>query len=221
MPMPPSGAPSPSLSASNICVESPPTLSPSITVPHRPDGLDQAPERAEQAEEDQQAGHVARDVARLVEAVGDRVQDPAHGLRRHRHAAHAVAQDRLHRREQHRRALDREAGIGEPEAVDPGDLGKQPQHLAEREHDADQQHAHDQAVEARIGEERRPDLLVEDDDQQGAEHEKHHHPDQKDPGRAHLERVDIVVLLRHGGSAVCGGGPSRVDASRQSAAGSV
>ena len=34
---------------------------------HRADGFDQAPEGAEQAEENQQAGHVARDVARFVE----------------------------------------------------------------------------------------------------------------------------------------------------------
>ena len=76
--------------------------------------------------------------------------------------------------------------------------GKQPQHLAERQHDADQQHADDQRVEAGIGEERGPDLAIEDDDEQGAEHEEDQHPDQKDPGRGNLERVDIVILLRHG-----------------------
>ena len=46
----------------------------------RADRLDQAPEGAEQAEEDQQAGHVARDVARLVEPRGDRIEDAAHGV---------------------------------------------------------------------------------------------------------------------------------------------
>ena len=38
-------------------------------------------------------------------------------------------------------ARDREAGIGEAEAVDPGDFGKQPDHLPEGEQDADDQHA--------------------------------------------------------------------------------
>ena len=125
----------------------------SITLPTELDGLDQAPERAEQAEEDEQAGQVARHVARLVEPGGDRIEDAAHDLRRDRHAADAVAEDRRHRRQQHRRPVDREAGIGEPEAVDPGDFGEQPDHLPERQQDADQQHADDQAVEAGIGHE--------------------------------------------------------------------
>ena len=50
-------------------------------VADRADGLDQAPEGAEQAEEDQQAGHVARHVARLVEPGRDRIEDAAHHLR--------------------------------------------------------------------------------------------------------------------------------------------
>ena len=104
-------------------------------------------------------------------------------------------QDRRHRRQQHRRPLDREAGIGEAEAVDPGDLGEQPDHLPERQHDADQQHADDQRVEAGIGEEGGPDLPVEDDDDQRAQDQEHQHPDQKDPGRGKLERVEV---LRHG-----------------------
>ena len=147
----------------------------------RADGLDQAPEGAEQAEEDQEAGHVARHVARLVETVRDRIHQAAHGLRGHRHAADAVAQDRRHWREQHRRALDRKAGIGEPEAVDPGDLGKQPQHLAEGEQDADQQHADDQGVEPGIGEECIFDLAIEDHHHQHADGEEDHHPHQEDP----------------------------------------
>src|SRR5262249_57408096 len=62
---------------------------------HRGDGLYQAPERAEQAEEDEEAGHVARDVARLVEAGGDREPDTAHWLPRHAPAAPAGAPERL------------------------------------------------------------------------------------------------------------------------------
>ena len=110
---------------------SPPAFSPWITPPTELDRLDQAPEGAEQAEEHQESGHVARDVARLVEAGGDRVENAAHQLRRHRHAADAAAEDRRHRRQQHRRPLDREAGIGEAEIVDPGDFRIEPDHLAQ------------------------------------------------------------------------------------------
>ncbi len=172
----------------------------------RGDRLDQAPKSAEQAEEHQEARHITRQVARLVQAVGDRIHDAAHGLRRHGHAADAVAQDRGHRCEQDRRAFHRKAGIGQAEAVDPGDFGKQTYHLAEGEDDAGEQHQHDQGVQSGVGEERGPDLLVENDDEQRAQGEEHHHADQKDPGRAHFERVDVVVLLRHGGSAIVGGG---------------
>ena len=195
MPMPLSGAARPSLSDSNTAPASPPTLRPVDHVADRADGLDQAPERAEQAEEDQQAGHVARHVARLVQPGGDRIEDAAHHLRGNRHAADAVAEDRGHRREQHRRALDREAGIGQPEAVDPVDLRKQPDHLPERQQDADEQHADDQRVEPGIGEEGDPDLPVQHDDDQRAQDQEHQHPDQKDPGRRKLEWVDV---LRHG-----------------------
>ena len=36
--------------------------------------------------------------------------------------------------------LDLDAGLGDAERVDPADLRKQPDHLAEGQHDADQQH---------------------------------------------------------------------------------
>ena len=122
MPMPQSGAARPSRSESNMRAGVAAGFEALDHAADRAHGLDQAPEGAEQAEEHQQAGHVARDVARLVEAGGDRVENAAHQLRRHRHAADAAAEDRRHRRQQHRRPLDREAGIGEAEIVDPGDL---------------------------------------------------------------------------------------------------
>ena len=77
---------------------------------------------------------------------------------RDRHPADAVAEQRRHRREQHRRPFDLDAGLGDAEGVDPADLREQAEHLPEGEHDADQQHRDDDAVEARIGEEggRRP-----------------------------------------------------------------
>ena len=115
----------------------------------RTDGFDQAPERAEQAEENQQAGHVARDIARFVEAGRDRIENAAHQLRGHRHAADAVAEDRGHRRQQDRRAVDCEAGIGKAETVDPGDFRIKPHHLTERQNDADRHNADDQRVQSR------------------------------------------------------------------------
>ncbi len=194
MPMPLSGAASPSLSASNTAPASPPGLSVLITLADRSDGLDQAPEGAEQAEEDQQPGHVARHVARLVEAGGDRIENAAHHGRGDRHAPHAVAEQGGHRRQQHRRALDREARVGEAETVHPVDFRKQPDDLPEGQQDADEQNAEDQGIKAGIGEERRPDLLVEHDDDERAQDQEHHHPDEKNPGRRKLERVEF---LRH------------------------
>ena len=53
---------------------------------------------------------------------------------------------------------------------------KQPEHLAEGEHDADEQHADDQGVEARIGQEGGPDLAIEDEGQKARRTRKTHHP---------------------------------------------
>ena len=116
------------------------TSRPRIVVGDGADRLEQAPEGAEQAEEDEQADEVARHLAILVEPHLDRVEDRAHGLRRDRHAADAVAEERRHRGEEHRRALDLDAGLGDAEGVDPANLREEPQHLAEGEADADEQH---------------------------------------------------------------------------------
>ena len=154
MPMPPSGAARPSCSVSNMRAGIAADLQALDHLADRADGLDQAPEGAEQAEEDQQAGHVARDVAGFVEPGRDRIQQMPHGLLGDRHPPGALAaEDRRHRRQQRRAPLDREAGIGNAEIVDPGDLRIEPDHLAERQDDADQQHRADQRVEAGIGEE--------------------------------------------------------------------
>ena len=94
--------------------------------------------------------------------------------------------------------LDRQAGIGDAEIVDPGDLGIEPDHLPERQDDADQQHRADQRVEAGIGEEGGDDLLVEHDHDQRAQHQEHQHPHQENPGRGQFGQFDL-----HGGA---GGG---------------
>ena len=110
-------------------------------------GLEEAPECAEQAEEDEEADEVARHVAILVEAHLDRIEDRPHGLGRDRHPPDAVAEERRHRREQHRRALDLDAGLGDAEGVDPADLREEAEDLPEGEDDADQQHGDDDRVE--------------------------------------------------------------------------
>ncbi len=97
-----------------------------------------------------------------------------------------------HRREQHRRALDRQTRIGQAEAVDPVDLREEPDHLAERQDDADQEHADDEGVEPGIGAEGFPDLAIEDDDHEPAEHEEDQHPKEVDAGRGELERIDVA-----------------------------
>ena len=107
----------------------------------------------------------------------------------------ALAQQHSHRRKQYRRALDREAGIGEPEAVDPVDLGEQAGDLPEGEQDADGEHAEDQCVQPGIGEERGPDLLVEHGQDEPAQNQEHQHPDEENPGRGQLKWIDV---LRHG-----------------------
>ena len=161
MPMPPSGAARPSFRVSNSAPASPPTLSPSMTLADRADRLDQAPERAEQAEKHQQAGHVAGNVARLVEPGGDRIRADAAWS-----AARCSCARCARRRESPPSApaasgagVDREPGIGDAEIVDPGDFGIEPDHLAERQDGADRQHQADQRVEAGIGQERVEDLL--------------------------------------------------------------
>ena len=97
--------------------------------------------------------------------------------------AGAVAQHGRHRREQHRRAFFRGAGrIGDAEIVDPGNFGIEPEHLAERIDNADQEHADDQRVKAGIGHEAVPDLLrlpIEDDGEQHGKDEKERHGQSK------------------------------------------
>ncbi len=159
--MPAGGAASPDFIFSRIDPESGPTSSEPMTWPIEETVSRRPPEGAEQAEEDQKPGHVAQQVARLVEPGADRVENAAHGHLRNGHAADAVAEQRRHRRQQHRRLAHFEAGIGDAEAVHPLHFRREARDLAEGEDDADEQHAEDDAVEARIIEEGGPDLPVE------------------------------------------------------------
>ena len=192
MPMPPSGAARPSFSVSNRAPASPPTFRPSITLPTEPTVSIRPQKVPSRPEEHQQAGHVAGDVARLVEPGGDGIQQMPHGLLRDRHPPGALAaEDRRHRRQQRRVPIDRKPGIGDAEIVDPGDFRIEPDHLAERQDDADQEHQADQRVEAGIGEEGRDDLLVEHDHDQRAQHQEHQHPHQENPRRGQFGEFDL------------------------------
>jgi hypothetical protein len=145
--------------------------------------LQQAPERAEQAEEDQQADQVAGGLALFFEPRGHRVEQRAHGAGGERQMAGAVAQHGGHGRKQDRTLVRGEAGIGDAEIVDPVDLGVEPEHLTERINDADQKHADDQRVQAGIGHEAVAELsglAIEDDRQQDGQNEEQAHAPEKD-----------------------------------------
>ena len=98
--------------------------------------LEQAPEGAEQAEEDQQADQIAAELASLVEAGGDRIENGARRERREAARAGAGVEHRRHRREQERLG-DRAAVRGPGQRVDPADLAEEPDDLTEREQRAD------------------------------------------------------------------------------------
>jgi len=121
----------------------------------RTNGLQQPPEGAEQPEEDQQPDQVARELATLVEAGCDAVEQGARGRGRQPEIVLPFAQHGSHRRQQvDRMGLEQ----GRPlfamlEAAQPPHLGPQRDDLAHDEEDADQQHAHDDAVQDRRAQE--------------------------------------------------------------------
>ena len=111
------------------------------------------------------------------------VEDAAHQLRRHRHAADPASENCGHRSQKYRRPIDCEARISEAEIVDPRDFRIEPQDLTQRQHNTDCFNAEDQRVQARIGQERDLDLLVEHEGNQPNEDDEHEHPDQEDARR--------------------------------------
>lgn len=146
----------------------------------RADGGEQAPEGAEQTEEDQQPDEVARQVALLFEADLYAVQDGARGGRRKMGlAAAAVREHARHRGEQHglKAAGRGAAGLGLlEEAFDPQDLALQTPHLAQIHHDADREHEQDDAVESRVGDEGVLELRHEHRRENRDQGEKDGHP---------------------------------------------
>ena len=152
--------------------------------------LEQAPEGAEQAEEDQEADQIAAEFPSLVEAGGDRIEDGAGREGREAARAGAGVEHRRHRREQERLG-DRAAVRGPGQRVDPADLAKEPDDLPEGEQRADRQHAEDQPVEAGIGGEGERDLLVEDEHDEADQRQERRHPDEEDARGG--EKTDIGV----------------------------
>ena len=129
--------------------------------------------------------------------VPSEVEKGAHGLRRDGDAADPLAAEHGgDRREQRRLARYRKARIGAAETVDPGDFRKQPDDAMERQDDADDENADDQAIEPGIGHEGVEDLMLQHEGDQRAQDQEHQHPHQKDAGRAELDFEETVACHR-------------------------
>ena len=150
-PMPASGAARPALSSSKSTPASAPVRSERMTLPTERDRFEQAPEGAEQAEEDQQAAEIAQHLAPVVEPDRDRFQHRG-GLLRGEGPAVERRQDGAQRRDDlaaldlgiDRRGRQPRRGAG---------LAMDAPELAQRDQHADEERAEDQAVQARIGHE--------------------------------------------------------------------
>ena len=187
----------------------------------RLDGFEQAPERAEQAEEHEQPDEIAAGVARFVETRADAVHDRAHRGGRERQHARPVAQHGRHRRQQHRLVRAGEAGIGNAERVDQADFGIEAHHLAEGVEDAEEpRRAEDEAVETRIVHQRDDELLVQDGGQERDQRQEHEHAHQEHAGRSErcapagplrrpICRLRAISCLRPGGQDQDGADHSR------------
>ena len=144
-------------------------------------GFEQAPEGAEQAEEDQEAHQIARHVARFVEAGGQRIEQRAHGDGRE-HRVLAVLEQHRHGGEQLRR-LGRVFPAALAEAVDPVHFAEQAHHHAEGMEHAEQQRDDDHAVQHRVRHEGVVEPRKDDGDEHADEHGEHHHVHEIDPWR--------------------------------------
>jgi hypothetical protein len=201
--MPASGAERLVFSSSNRTVASPPVLSEPMIRPDRVHGLDQAPERAEEAEKDQEACEVANELAALVEPGGDRIQKRAGGSERQRRPARRVSDHGRHGGQQHGGPGER-AAVGAADVVHPPDLAKQADHLPAREHDPHEENAADQRVQPRIAEERALQGLEQDEAEKPDKDQEHGHAHEIDarrgqrPGlglkRGRMQHRQLMVL---------------------------
>ena len=147
-------------------------------VTHRGDRQQQAPERAEQSEEDQQTDHVAGEFTLFIQTAGHRIEQRA--LRRGGEGEAFLLQSggagghhAGHRGEQLRRLQPGNAGAGFLEGFHPHHFGGQTHHLPQIPENADGQHRQDQRIQQRVGDE---------GGFQPVEQQKHHgtHRSQKD-----------------------------------------
>ncbi|WP_407943259.1 hypothetical protein [Mangrovicoccus ximenensis] len=173
-------------------------------VDHRRNRGGKPVEGAEEAQEDQKVAQIARDVARLVDAGGDRVEDRARRGRADLHPAAARPHQRGERGKEPRRPCQVNAGALGGKALDPADRGNQLRDLPETGQHADHEDHADGAVEIGIGGEHAPDPRQQEP---GAGPEGggdgHHHEDLAD----RLGKLGRGTLFGHGhgsGLADCG-----------------
>ncbi len=163
-------------------------LQPTDGVGHGADRLEQAPEGAEQAEEDQQADQVAREVAPFVEAGGDAVEHRARG-------AWPTAAGRSWRSP----SMVASGASRFSAWVSSGGapcsrcwkrrshlhLGPQRDDLAHDEEDADHQHRHDHAVQDRRVQEHAQQVDVQHVGEPGDGRQEQQHADEIGERTAH------------------------------------
>ena len=152
---------------------------------HAADGAEQAPEGAEQAEEDHQPDEIAGDVAALVEARADAVEERAQRHGREAEAAGALAHHGRHGRQQNGLYAAVAADIVALQPLDPGDLAIEADDLPEDVDDADQQHDEDAAVQRRVVQEGDVDLRPQQIGEAEDGDEPEHHPEKEPTGRTH------------------------------------
>ncbi|HXE28852.1 MAG TPA: hypothetical protein VN656_10075 [Stellaceae bacterium] len=154
---------------------------------HRLHGFEQAVERAEQAEEDEQADEIAIGLAALFEARADAVEQRPH--RRGGKAHLAATPRREHRRHRCDEARRAHVEIGRvraaPEALDPGDLWVEPQHLAEDVENPRQEDAQDHAVHGGIAHEIFGERPLEQRRTRGHSEHENGHPNQVSARTSH------------------------------------
>src|SRR5690606_25264082 len=119
----------------------------------RTDGGEQTPEGAEKAEKDMKADHVTRDFALLIKARAQRIEDRTHRKCVELHLALACTKHGGHRREKARRWWHDKARISAAEIIDPAHFRPEPDDLPQRIENAENEHAQNEAVQPRIGEE--------------------------------------------------------------------
>ena len=164
-------------------------------VGHRTNGDQQAPERAEQAEEDRQADQVTRNIARLIQPRLHAIEQGAHRMCGKRRAiSRAIAEHACHRRQQACLALDRALRVGATEGFHPARFAGKHGHLAQVGDDAGDQHAEYHAIEERIGIEHLEQARVHQHNEDADQNKEGRHP-----GQGTVE-ADHECLAKLGGS---------------------